>query len=291
MLSTLIVPLIALQLQGKTTPAQKPSAPAKSTVAITSRPLPTKVLATVNGVSISAGEVEPYLWDWKSDEVVDNLVNFEIVNIEAKRLHITTTPQEVQKTIDDELAQFKTSLPAGTDPATALRQRGYPPSRIKLTVRSSVLLDKIAMLDFKPADYVNISTIIVKTKTPSPEDVAAATKSCQEFYDRLAKGELWAAVLASSTTDANVIKNNGLIGWRALSAFPKEAVAEVTKLKQGQYTKPITTPYGVQIFRLEQFGSQAQPGALQQLKTEFVQTHRNEVLTSLRAKAKIVKVQ
>jgi parvulin-like peptidyl-prolyl isomerase len=254
------------------------------------------VLATVNGVPITAADVEKYIWDWKMDEVVENLVNFETVNIEAKRLHITATPAEIQAKTDADITQFKASLRPGEDWIASLRSKGFPPSRLALIEKSTVLLDKIALRDFHPADYVKVSTIIAKPKaspagTPvEPVDPAADLKTVQSYYDLLTKGTPWSTVLASSTTDQTIIKNNGLIGWRAVSAFPKEAAAELLKLKPGGITHPYSTAYGVQLFRLEESGTGAPESDLKELKDAFIRSHRDEIVKSLKATAKVVTI-
>jgi parvulin-like peptidyl-prolyl isomerase len=290
MLSTVLVHLIALQLQSKGAPPDAKTPPSKPPAPMT-RPLPTKVLATVNGQPITGATVEQYLWDWKADEIIDTLVNFQIVDGEAKRLKLTVTPAEVQEQLNTALASVKSSVPAGTDVWQALKDKGYPPSRVMMTIRSSVLLDKIVALDFKPTDYVDVSTIIVKPKSPSAEDDAAAMKTAQGYYDQLTKGDDWLKVLGASTTDANIVKNQGRIGWRMLTLFPPDSKTELVKLKAGQATHPVKTPYGIQIFKLNAFGTTAAAADLKQMKDEFLQSHRNEVLTKLRGQAKIVKIK
>jgi parvulin-like peptidyl-prolyl isomerase len=295
MLTTLIVHLIALQLKSKAATFSEPPLPM-------TRPAPGKVLATVNGTPITAGTVETYLWDWKEDDVLENLINFEVVNVEAKRLHISVSPAELQTDMDQALASVKTSImqakqnprpgadPPSSDVWDALKKQGYTPSRVKMVIRSSALLDKIAGLDFKPSDCVKVSAIRVIATSTKPEDAAAAAKTAQTYYDLLTKGTSWTTVLASSTQDANVLNSQGLIGWRSLSLFPPLAVAELSKMKAGQVTHPITTAYGIQIFRLNAIGTDVPASELKPLKDDFLQKHRGDVLKRLQAQVKIVRI-
>jgi len=284
MFSMLLVPLLTLQFKNQEAPP-----PPKPNPAVT-RPAPSKPMAMVNNQPITAGEVENYLWDWKSDEVVQTLINFRIVDIEAKRLGITITPQELQTQIDQALEQTKRSHPNELNPWKVLGTQGYPESRVRLTLKNILLLNKITERDFKPNDFVDISMIMVKPKTASAEDTAAAQKAAQDYYDKIQKGAQWSVVLASSTTDANAVKEDGRLGLRALSLFPPAASAELLKLKPGQITHPVQTQVGIQIFKLNRLGSTASPAELDRVKQEFVQQHEKDVLTKLRNAAKIVTI-
>ena len=284
MFSTIFVSVLALQLKSQQAPP-----PAKPIPPVT-QPSPTKVVATVNNEPIAASEVESYLWDWKSQEVVQTLINFKIVDIEAKRLHITITPQEIQTQIDQALEQTKRAHPNEPNPWKSLIDQGYPESRVRLTLKNILLLNKITELDFKPNDFVDISMIMVKAKGPAPEDQTVAMKAAQDYYEQLQKGTPWSKVLALTTTEANALKDDGHLGLRALSLFPPSASAELIKLKPGQVTHPVQTQVGLQIFRLNGFGSTAAPADLERVKQEFIQQHEKDVLTKLRNSAKIVTI-
>lgn len=284
MFSTLLVSVLALQLKSQEAkPALKPPAPI-------TRPQPNKVMAMVDGQSILGGDVEKYLWDWKSDEIVQTLINFKLVEVAAKKLHVTVTPEEVQTQVGQALQQAQRARPGGGNPWDFLMQQGYPPSRVEMTLKNMLLLNKITALGFNPNDFVDISMILVKPKSNSAEDEAAAMKSAQGYYDQIQKGDPWSKVLAASTTDPHAVQEDGRLGLRALSLFPPAASAELRKLKPGQVTHPVTTQVGIQIFKLNGFGSTANPTDLQQLKDQYIQQHEKDVLAKLRQDAKIVTV-
>jgi parvulin-like peptidyl-prolyl isomerase len=295
MLTSLIFSLIALQAPQK--PAQPPI--------MTPKPLPTppvsyklppkpaasKILATVNGIPITAGSIEDYLWDWKAEEVVENMISFEVVNSAAKKLKLSVTDKEVNDALEEQLNQIKGSLPPNSELWTALRQKGYPPTRLRLTIKNGLLLDKVVLNDFKLTDFVKISTIIVKSESTKPEDQAAALKKALGYYDQLVKKDSWTNVLAASTTDQSVLKSGGMLGWRAIGAFPPDAQAEIKALKPGAFSHPISTAYGVQIFRLEASAANADPADIKSLKQQYVNSRRQEVLNKLRDEAKISRVK
>lgn len=263
---------------------------APSTVPVTpAKPDASKVLSKIDGVPITAGDIEPYLWDWKANEILQTLINFRLVDNEAKKRNIVVSDGEVLKQMDEQIKRFSASLPPGQNVDDALMEQGYPRTRLYMTLRSSLLVDKIVTADFNPANYAKISTIVVTPKSSNLADLAPAIQRSQNFYNRLKKGEAWTKILSESTTDVNVLGNNGLLGWRSLTAFPRAVQDEIKTLKAGQYTQPAQTTFGIQIFRLEALGTSAKPAELDELKAQFLTQGRQQLVNKLRASAKIEK--
>jgi parvulin-like peptidyl-prolyl isomerase len=143
------------------------------------------------------------------------------------------------------------------------------------------------MTEFHPADFVKVSMLLVKPKTQEPSDVATAFSEASGYYAQLLKGDAWEKVLSQSKQDPQVIQTKGLIGWRPISAFPATGQVELKALKVGQYTHPVQTQFGVQIFRLEATGVTAPASELQDLKEKYAEGQRSGTLSRLRGAAKI----
>src|SRR5687767_4726488 len=91
----------AIFFQGSQVPAQH----------LPVKPLPGKDVARVNGVEIKASEVEPLLWDWRGQEVVEDLITYQLIRGEAHRNKVQLTELEVLKSLDDQLTAMKQTLP------------------------------------------------------------------------------------------------------------------------------------------------------------------------------------
>ena len=88
------------------------------------RPNPTKVVATVDGTSITAGQVEGLLWDWKYKEILDTLIEFQVVATEAKKRRLSVTPEEVQAQVDQTLQRVRQQNPSEPNPWKLLVAQG-----------------------------------------------------------------------------------------------------------------------------------------------------------------------
>lgn len=251
------------------------------------RPAADAVIAKVNGVPIKASDVEPLVWDWRSNEVVEELTNYHIVRLEAERLGVTVTPAEVETETEKALRQLQDSLPQGTSLRSALESQGSAPSRVYVRVRTKLLLDRIVLKSFDPAGFVKISTMIVRPKNEQTVALAEAIKRADDLYARLQKGESWDKVLQDTTNEPETLKSAGLLGWRQISAFPEVVRTEMTGLGVGKVTKPAQTVNGFQIFRIEAFGKDAKPEEMESVKDLYLSQARPEVFNKLRSAAKI----
>jgi parvulin-like peptidyl-prolyl isomerase len=266
---------IFLQGQQPLTPRLKPA------------PTPDQVLAKVNGVEIKAVDVQDLLWDLHGTAVLNDIVSYEAIRQEASRLKIVVTDQEIDQRIDQEVARLGQNLQPGLTPGQILAQSGYTWSRLYINTKSTLLLLKIAFLEFNPANYVRISTIQVKPKTNTDADVAATMKSLQDAYNRMQKGESWDKMVAEYVTDTEGRRINGYLGWRDFELFDEASRRDIKLLKRGEISKPIKTPNGIQIFRVESQGVDVKPEELDQMRAELAEELQMKIYVRLRKSTKL----
>lgn len=250
-------------------------------------PAPNATLAKVNGVEIRTSDVDALLWEWRRKDVLADLVTYQIVKDAAKKQSIEVTDDAVQeeaKKLVDGIAQ---SLPPGQTIEQAMEEEGTAPSRIFIRVKTEMLLRKMILKDFVPADYVKISTIVFKPTTASAEDTQVAMDKAQRAYNRLVGGESWDEVLLSVTDDPRARAALGAVGWRPKRLFPEATQSEMNTLKKGGYTKPSATANGIQIFRLDVLGGGATAVERQELEESYVAGQRQGFMSKLRAEAKV----
>jgi parvulin-like peptidyl-prolyl isomerase len=250
-------------------------------------PAPDRVLATVNGAQIRAAEVAPYLWDWRAQEVVNDLIAFHLVRQAAERAGIVLDDAEVRREVEEQIREVAAGAPQGAEVEANLRAQGFPMSRIFLRVKTDLLLSQIAAREFDPASFVYVQTLVVHPKSEDAAEVAEAIRRAEEAYARLQKGEAWSAVLQSVTADPNLTREDGLLGWRQIEDFPAAARPQLQALTPGGVTKPVQTAHGIQIFRVAALGKTAEGEALEELREAFVQARRPRVLDRLQKEAQI----
>ena len=252
-------------------------------------PAVNSVLAKVNGAVIKTTDVEQLLWDWAGPEVTNDLVLFQLIRQRAVLDKVTVTPAEIQKVYDKQMAEIKKQVPAGQEIDAFIREKGFPKSRLYLHIAADILITKIVDLKFKPADYISVSTLVVKAKSPSAADLQEATGRAQDIYNRLKKGEDWEKVLASTDQSPQTMQTHGVLGWRAIDAFPPVTKLEFKSLKVKDYAKPVQTSNGLQIFRIDGFGSSADVSGLAELKKQYEDRAKNSLIPELQKAAKIEK--
>lgn len=252
------------------------------------RPKPAAVLAKVGNVTIRASDLEDYLWDWRAQEALQDLVSHQMIANEAKRLKVTVSDAVVQRELDRELAELKRQLPAGEPLEASIKGRGFPRSRLFLRIKSEQLLNSLVLRSFNPKLYVKVSTIIVRARSEQATDLADALKRAGEAHTALKNGEPWSDVLSRHSQDASTLQTEGLLGWKELSAFPPTVREELASKLSGGITAPAQTPNGIQIFRLEAKGESATGSILTELKSAYLQATRPKYLEDLRKRSKIV---
>lgn len=254
------------------------------------RPAPATdaVIATVDGKPILASELAPLLWDWRGDEALSDLISYRMAKQEADANGVKVTEEEIEAEMGAQIEQMRATLQPGQSVEVAIREQGFPRSRLYLRVASQLLVDKLVMRQFDPKEFVRVATIVVKPENEQAVSLSAALKLAGDAYDRLQKGETWDSVLAS-IPDPGGRPSGGSIGWRPLTAFPESVRQEMATLEAGKATKPVQTVNGIQIFRLEMHGKEAQGTDLVTLKEVYAGSARSAYAALLRQKIKVLK--
>lgn len=241
------------------------------------------VLARVNGVPIRAEDVEALLWDWRGREVTADLITYQLVQGEAKKLKVEAKPEEIEREFQRRLDLQKQQV-GDNNLEETLRAQGFPKSRLFLRVHTEMLVDRIAMLDFDPSQFVKVSTIVFQPNMPGESPL----KRAEAALAALGKGGTWDKAVADSDLTANGKAAMGKLGWKLLSAFPESARDDIRKLKTKAYSQPVTMADGsVQVFLLEDRGSAASGDDAADIQAAFLERMRPQLLQRLRAEAKI----
>jgi hypothetical protein len=269
--------LLALSLQIPTPPAGL----------LVPKPAPDQVIARLGTTALRARDLEPYLWDWMSRSIVQEIANVVLIDQEAQRLGVTVPAAAIEALVREREETFAKQLPAGTDVQAAMRDRQVSRSRLYLSARAELLSRRVIEASFRPGDYAKVSTLVVRPASQFTGDVQAALVKADAAYERLKKGEAWATVLKEVVTDEAARRNDGFLGWRPLAAFPEAIRPELAKLPAGGVTRPVQTAYGIQIFRVMTPGGQAKGEDLTELRNQVVGGGREALLARLRQEHKV----
>lgn len=248
---------------------------------------PTTVMAKVDGVPITQSVVDGLVWDWQSQAILSELIDYQIIKNEAKKQSVTVSVQEIRAAVQNAISQYAQSLPPGTNIDKELRKQGFTKSRIYLSWQAKLLTDKLVMRKFDPKEFVKISTIVIPVASKEATAVGEASNKASAAYKDLTAGKEWKTVLSQYVTEPKVIESNGSMGWRLINAFPAEVQAEMKTLKVGGITKPVQTDYGFQIFKIDGLGKDATAAELTRLKQDYARSSQQSYISSLREKAKI----
>lgn len=285
----MFTPLIALSLFLAQAPANLQSG-AKPPAA----PAPSTVVATVNGTAVTAGEVEPFLWQWLGKQAVQEVVGLRIVEDAAKKVGVSATDAEVLARLSQDIElvnQQKKSTqndPAPNESAVDyLAEQGFPLSRLYIRSQIEVLSEKMAEKTFDPKNFVDVSTAVFRVGSETATAVANAAERANNGYKELTLGIKWTEILKATGAPEAMLENGGRLGWRDISAFPPSAQADLKTLKAGEYTKPVQTAYGFQIFKINAIGSAATPAELADLKKDYLRSQSQVILNQLKQDAKI----
>lgn len=250
-------------------------------------PVANEVLAVVNGVEIKGKDVEDLLWETHGNQILTEVMYYQVAISEGKKKGVIATQEEVDKGVAAAIESYKANLSPGQNVDQALEMSGQTRSLLAIRIKAQLIMQKLALVDFNAKDFVKVSTIIVRPTSNSATDVASAIQVVQKAYDRIKKGEPWEKLVDELTVDSNSRQSRGLLGWRSLSLFPKEAQDELSGLMKGGITKPVQTNFGIQIFRLEAKGESVTGAELDQLKQEVSEFLMQESSAKIRASIKV----
>ena len=104
----------------------------------------------------------------------------------------------------------------------------------------------------------NISHILIAVpQAATPEQLEESEKKAQDVYEKAIAGEDFAR-LAVANSNAQTALEGGSLGWRKGPELPTFLAEMVSGLKAGDVTKPIRTPSGFHIVRLNDQRGNAQ---------------------------------
>lgn len=258
-----------------------------------------KPVAVVNGQKVTREELTKKLWWQYGAQGLSELVDEKLLLEEAARLGIKADPKE----LDARMASLSAGYADKAQFEKNLASVGWTPQELRdllrrqTLIRYTVILDgKIIVTDADAKAFFDKN----KEKMGAPESVKLSqifvnTKAeADDAYLALSAGADFARLSALKSTDANLKKNNGSLGYISRGMLLPEIEKEIFSLKPGQYTKTVATGNGYSIFRAEEL-KPGQDATFEKVKEDVKTALLNQAITQklpelaaeLRQKAKI----
>ncbi|MEW6324902.1 MAG: peptidyl-prolyl cis-trans isomerase [Nitrospirota bacterium] len=294
-----------------------PAGPPEGSAAKPTQPVTRNtVVAEINGVKISYGELEDSLFERipnvtghgtisperlrdRAFEILELLIRDELLIQEAKRLSITVD----QKKVDAEIGRQRGLFPSEEKFQEALTQRGMTERKFRQRIERAILIQdvidrevvqKVSVSDQDLIDYYRqhpekfvipqqyrLRLLLLRVPPEAPPDVwESARQRAVELRTRAKqKADDFAALIQQYSDDLDTRDRGGDTGWvhhGQLGIVDVEHAVEF--LRPGDYTEPVRTLYGYYVARVEE----KRPGREQTFEEVNKELFRQELLQSKR---------
>jgi peptidyl-prolyl cis-trans isomerase SurA len=126
------------------------------------------------------------------------------------------------------------------------------------------------------ASYEVAHILLSLPEAASPGQLEQVEKHAEDVYQRALKGEDFGQ-LAVAYSQAQSALERGLIGWRKGSELPTFMAEVVTKMQPGEVSRPVRTPSGFHIIRLNNVKRDDQPLIVAQVHARHILMKPNEL--------------
>lgn len=126
------------------------------------------------------------------------------------------------------------------------------------------------------ASYEVAHILLSLPEAASPGQLEQVEKHAEDVYQRALKGEDFGE-LAVANSQAQSALERGVIGWRKGSELPSFMAEVVTKMKPGDISRPVRTPSGFHIIKLNNVKSDNQPLIVEQVHARHILMKPNEL--------------
>jgi peptidyl-prolyl cis-trans isomerase SurA len=118
--------------------------------------------------------------------------------------------------------------------------------------------------------------LLALPEAASPGQLEQVEKRAEEVYQRASRGEDFGE-LAVANSQAQSALERGQLGWRKGNELPTFMAEAVVKMTPGEVSRPVRTPSGFHIIRLNNVRSDSQPLMVEQLHARHILLKPNEL--------------
>ncbi len=199
-------------------------------------------------------------------QVLERLILSSLEVQRAREMGIRISDVEVDRALNQVAESNNMSL---AQLRTALEQDGYDIDEFRNEIREEMLSSRLrqrvaeSMNEITETEVeihmaserfgggeMHLSQIVIGVpETASPQQVEQAQAQAEEVYEELQGGMEFASAAISFSQSPDALEG-GEIGWRNPNSIPAQISDALDELDVGQFTRPIRTPAGFGIYRL-----------------------------------------
>jgi peptidyl-prolyl cis-trans isomerase SurA len=210
-------------------------------------------------------------------QILDRLVLQELQMQRADRAGIKVSDETLNNALNDVAASNKIRL---ADLPNALAQQGIDYASYRDNIRKELAMqilrqrDVITRINVSPreidqfldrqkkmpseANEYNVSHILIAVpQAATPEQADEAAKKADEVYQKATGGEDFGR-LAVAYSNSQTALEGGSLGWRKGPELPTFLAEAIAGMKAGDVTKPMRTPSGYHLIKLNEIRGNAQ---------------------------------
>jgi parvulin-like peptidyl-prolyl isomerase len=242
-----------------------------------------KTVAVVNGQKITGDELTKKLWWQYGAQGLSDMIDERLILGEAARLGLTAD----QKEVDARFANLTANYTDKEQFEKNLKSVGWSSADLRDLLRRQVLIRAVVIKDKQLAVTDEDAKAFFeknKDRLSAPESMKLSqifvnTKAeADDAYLALSAGADFAKLSALKSTDANLKKNSGSIGYITKGMLVPDIEKEIFALKPGQYTKVLPTGNGYSIFRVEEL-KPGQPASFDKIKEDLKTALLNQAIS------------
>ena len=242
-------------------------------------------------------------------QVLDRLILQELQMQRANRAGIKVSDETLNNALNDVAEQNHIKL---ADLPTALASQGLDYGSYRETMRKDLAMqllrqrDVIARINVSPREIdqfierqkkmplegnqYNVSHILIAVpQAATPEQLDEAAKKADDVYKRATGGEDFAG-LAVQYSNAQTALEGGSLGWRKGSELPSFLGEIIAGMKAGDVSKPVRTPSGYHIIRLNEMKGAGQT-IVNQVHARHILLKTNELQDDATVQQKLMTIR
>lgn len=213
------------------------------------------VVARINNEAITKNELYEILVKQNGEEALNSLISDRIINLEAKKQSITISQEEMQKELDEVIAQS-----GGQEQfELTLKMYGYSQEDIKQNIEMNLKINKLLESDItiteeEMAVYFeeNKDTFAVQEQVKASHILVDSEETAQEVKNKLLSGEDFAELAKEYSTDTSNNEQGGELGFFSRGEMMQEFEDAAFSLEIGTISNPVKTDYGYHIIKIEE---------------------------------------
>ena len=203
------------------------------------------------------------------EKALQTLINERLQLQEAKKMSISVFPEEIDQSIQE--IKIKNGLTSDWELEKALLSQNMTLEILQANIKKSILLlklreravrSKIDLSDAEIADHftqyqekkakgIRLSHILFALPPEADETTIdhIHDKACQ-VWEELQRGKNFAEAAGEYSQDPETSQQGGDLGYLALEDICLPFKKEIPKLEVGQFSRPIRTPFGFHLIKL-----------------------------------------